>query len=296
MNSNKKYNSKKDFVYLEKNVNNSNRYKINTQLLPINQIKKLENGYTNNFIHNDFSSYKFNNFGIYSEENYNFFKTKIIFVQDSKGNQEKIEINENDNILKIKEILSDKTGVNINMILQYNRKILENYRKVYDYEIEENSVISYIGCFTEIEKEPDDISDFSSGQRCCLPLYEIKNNCNNFEWELFPKEIAANQLKQEVGNCYMVSALESISHIPFLLNYIFNTFQDTFTQFSEKYKVNFSNKSYIVLNKFPYDKVSKQLIFMKPLEKEAYAIIFEKVWAVIRKGYKNRGWTFISGF
>ena len=54
-------------------------------------------------------------------------------------------------------------------------------------------------------------------------LCNIKNECNprSYEWELFPKEMAANQLKQEGGTCYLVSAIESLSHIPNLLEYIF---------------------------------------------------------------------------
>jgi len=117
------------------------------------------------------------------------------------------------------------------------------------------------------------------------------NNCynQNYEWELIPKEIASNQLKQKVGNCYMVSALESISHIPYLLTYIFG---NEFSAKQQKFKVNFKQSNgkseiYLVLNNFPVDE-KKKLKYMEPLEKEAYAIIFEKVWAVIRKGgYEN---------
>ena len=131
----------------------------------------------------------------------------------------------------------------------------------------------------------------------CLPFYKILNNCcpRQYEWELLPKEIASNQLKQAEETCYMVSALESISHIPFLLTYIF---EQKFSAKQEKFKVTFKQKNgksefYFILNNFPVNK-NKELIFMKPLEKEAYAIIFEKVWAVIRGGYMklNGGKTF----
>ena len=121
----------------------------------------------------------------------------------------------------------------------------------------------------------------------------ILNNCspNKNEWELIPKEIALNQLKQEVGNCYMVSALEAISHIPYLLTYIFGiTEKNTFTSYQKQYKLNFNQNNgtseyYIVKNNFPVE--NGKLKFLKPLEKEAYAIIFEKVWAVIRGGYNK---------
>ena len=102
------------------------------------------------------------------------------------------------------------------------------------------------------ECEPNDITKYS-----CLPFYKILNNCSprQYDWELIPKEIASNQLEQgeEVGNCYMVSALESISHIPFLLTYIF---EQKFSAKQEKFKVTFKQKNgksefYFILNNFP---------------------------------------------
>ena len=44
--------------------------------------------------------------------------------------------------------------------------------------------------------------------------------------------------------------------------------------------------AYIIRNEFPVDK-NDDLIFMKPLENEAYAIILEKAWSAIVGGYKN---------
>ena len=82
-----------------------------------------------------------------------------------------------------------------------------------------------------IEYEPDDINNYD-----CLALHYILNNWkpNLNEWELIPREIALNQLKQEVGNCYMVSALEAISHILYLLTYIFGfTNENNFTSYQE---------------------------------------------------------------
>ena len=224
-------------------MKNSNSYKINSQLLLNNQIKKVENAY------NNYSNLKYKNFENHTLNSFEFFHTK------------------------------EKYHKRMNQISYSDLESMDS--------------------FSEIEKEPDDISNYS-----CLSFSKILNNCNpkDYKWELFPNEIAANQLKQEGGTCYMVSALEAMSHVPFLLNYIFNTFDTTFSQFSKKYKVKFWNKSYIVLNQFPiyytnsyyFDKFAfdnfrgyAELKFMKPLEKEAYAIIFEKVWAVIRGGYNK---------
>ena len=177
----------------------------------------------------------------------------------------------------------------------------EDNEKFFDEkDNDEIKPIEYEG-YTVIEEEPVDISEYD-----CLPFNKILNNCSakDYTWELFPNEITANQLKQAGRTCYMVSALEAMSHVPYLWNYIFDEkFDNTSSEFSKKikYKVNFTNKSYIVLNEFPmcypipHDDCENhnfnnypqfpELRFMKPLEKEAYGIILEKVWAVIREGY-----------
>ena len=101
-----------------------------------------------------------------------------------------------------------------------------------------------------IEEEPQDINQYY-----CLPFSQILNNCNppTYLWELFPQEISANQLEQNGGTCYMVSALESLSHIPKLLNYIFDT---NFSSNNKTYQMNFrqyngTSEHYIVKNNFP---------------------------------------------
>jgi hypothetical protein len=70
-----------------------------------------------------------------------------------------------------------------------------------------------------------------------------------------------------------------------LLDYIFD---NDFSPNKKSFQVNFRQQnqkleSYIVKNDFPVE--NNELKFIKPLEKEAYAVIFEKVWAVIRGGY-----------
>ena len=66
--------------------------------------------------------------------------------------------------------------------------------------------------------EPEDIDDYQTTK-----LSNIQNECNprNYEWVLFPKEIAANQLKQAGGTCYLVSSIEALSHVPNIIEYIF---------------------------------------------------------------------------
>ena len=137
--------------------------------------------------------------------------------------------------------------------------------------------------------EPEDINIYTA-----IPLSEIKNNCNprNYKWVLFPKEIAANQLKQAGGTCYLVSAIESLSHIPNLLDYIFPNAKN-FSPFNDSFKVQFYGinikgkpTTFYINNEFPIES-NFNLKFMKPLENEAYGIILEKAWASLVGGYKN---------
>ena len=143
--------------------------------------------------------------------------------------------------------------------------------------------------FNENLLEPDDIDDYEHTR-----ISNIKNECNprSYEWELFPKEISANQLKQSGGTCYFVSALESLSHIPNILEYLFPD-GNNFSIYGNRFKVQFYGMNgggeptiYNINNDFPINDNS-ELRFMKPLENEAYAIILEKAWAAIVGGYKN---------
>ena len=131
--------------------------------------------------------------------------------------------------------------------------------------------------------EPEDIYDYQTTK-----LSNIQNECNprSYEWVLFPKEIAANQLKQAGGTCYLVSSIEALSHVPNIIEYIFPDWI-YFSSIKSSFKVKFYGinekgepTTYIIYNKFPIDNKS-DLKFMKPLENEAFAIILEKAWAAI---------------
>ena len=59
-----------------------------------------------------------------------------ILVTDSKGKQEAFEINENEYIKDVKEKIKTKLGINLDIV-----------NKISDYDIENNSVIVYMGKF-----------------------------------------------------------------------------------------------------------------------------------------------------
>lgn len=70
-----------------------------------------------------------------------------ILVTDSKGKQEAFEINENEYIKDVKEKIKTKLGINLDIVLHCNGEILEEINKISDYDIENNSVIVYMGKF-----------------------------------------------------------------------------------------------------------------------------------------------------
>ena len=199
----------------------------------------------------------------------------------------------NNNLYNNKAYLKSQT-IKSNNFLAFNQEQfdnnnfnnIENNNQIHNKL--KNNIIIYKKEDKTIEEEPKDINAYN-----CLPFSQILNNCKkrDYTWELFPQEIAPNQLEQSGATCYMVSALESISHVPKLLNYIFDT---NFSSTKKTFQINFkqsdgSSEHYIVKNNFPTDKIHN-LKFMKPLEKEAYGIIFEKVWAVVRGGYGKLDW------
>ena len=211
-------------------------------------------------------------------------KGDIMYDKNNIANEKDNELDLNDNAQKHEENLIKKFQFNLSKKNKNKNEVNLNFNndKIQNKSISDN--IFLLDSNEIFEKEPDDINNYP-----CLPFPKIKNNCNprGYEWILMPVKIAPNQLKQETGNCYMVSALEAMSKKPFLLPCIF---KGHFSPKQDKFKLTFiqengNTKYYTVLNNFPVKE--KELIFMKPLENEAYAIIFEKVWAVVRGGYKK---------
>lgn len=72
---------------------------------------------------------------------------KILIVDSSNG-REILEVNENDNIKKLKEMICNKKGINTDITLHFNGVILEEEDSlIKDYDIEENANIIYVGNF-----------------------------------------------------------------------------------------------------------------------------------------------------
>ena len=70
-----------------------------------------------------------------------------ILIADSKNRRERIEIDKNGYVRDIFEILKEKMGINIDIVLHFNGEILEKNKKISDIDLEEGSVIVYMGKF-----------------------------------------------------------------------------------------------------------------------------------------------------
>ena len=278
-------NKDKKFIPIRKALTNNS----NSNFSPINNLDNLQKDNTINYKSQDVISIVTYDEKIDSEI---FRKYKEIYkqlkVQNNLEDESVSQISKESYNFINKNEISDLNFIftncfedflNIKQIDDFNsnQNLRNNYQPVnIIYDDEGNKTI---------RDEPNDINEFKTS-----PFFKIKNNCKirSYEWELFPQEIAANQLKQGTGNCYMVSALEAMSHIPKLLNYIFDldfsSHQDTYTLHFRQKEGNIEN--YIVKNNFPVNN-DGDFEFIQPLEKEAYATIFEKVWALLRGGYNK---------
>lgn len=213
----------------------------------------------------------------------------IMYDKNNITNEKDNDLNLNDKAQKNEENLFKKFQLDFPKKNKNKNKNEVSFSSFINnnYEIQNKSISdnkSLLDSNETFEKEPGDIKEY-----LCLPLSKIKNNCNprGYKWILIPPEIAPNQLKQEIGNCYMVSALEAISQKPYLLPYIF---KGDFSSYQHKFKLTFKTKDgkpieHIVLNNFPLEE--NELKYMKPKENEAFAIIFEKAIAGKKGGYKN---------
>lgn len=70
-----------------------------------------------------------------------------ILIVDSTNKRERIEVNENDYVSDLVETLKAKKGINSDIILHFNGEVLETNQKISECEIEEESVIIYMGKF-----------------------------------------------------------------------------------------------------------------------------------------------------
>ena len=291
-NSNNNYNSNSNVNNNQNNNNNYNsNTNLNTNQYNNNTYNSNTNLYTNQYNNNTYNSNTNLNTNQYNNNNYNSNTNLNITGYNNiiKNGHYLTKYKKNKKKNKSQKIYVDNKNTEINLLKNklprenelynyrtkasnfYNKKKgISNYKNIttnnsFD-SLDFGDPKDYISCknysFKEklnsfglfgnkiIEREPDFITNID-----CLPFYRILNNCynQNYEWELIPNEIASNQLKQKVGNCYMVSALESISHIPYLLTYIFG---NEFSANQQKFKVNFKQSNgkseiYFVLNNFP---------------------------------------------
>ena len=70
-----------------------------------------------------------------------------ILIVDSKNRRERIDVNGSGYVKEIFENLKNKMGINIDIVLHFNGEILEENQKISELDLEEESVIVYMGTF-----------------------------------------------------------------------------------------------------------------------------------------------------
>jgi hypothetical protein len=70
-----------------------------------------------------------------------------ILIVDSKNRRERIDVNGSGYVKEIFETLKNKMGINIDIVLHFNGEILEENQKISELDLEEESVIVYMGTF-----------------------------------------------------------------------------------------------------------------------------------------------------
>lgn len=70
-----------------------------------------------------------------------------ILIVDSKNRRERIDVNKNGYVKDIIETLKVKMGINTDIILHYDGEILEANQKIQDLDLQEESVLVYMGKF-----------------------------------------------------------------------------------------------------------------------------------------------------
>lgn len=70
-----------------------------------------------------------------------------ILIVDSKNRRERIDVNANGYVKEIFDTVKEKMGINSDIVLHYNGEILEENQKISDLDLEEESVIVYMGTF-----------------------------------------------------------------------------------------------------------------------------------------------------
>lgn len=141
----------------------------------------------------------------------------------------------------------------------------------------------------------------------CKASYEENRkdiDTENTEWKrvsevipdflLFEDEIEFNDIKQgNLGNCYFLSALATLSDYPNLIYKIFKTKEESPIGFYEIAFFLDGEWNIVIIDDYiPVQKDSDSFAFAQPNGKEVWVLLIEKAWAKINGGYLNT----ISGY
>jgi hypothetical protein len=108
-------------------------------------------------------------------------------------------------------------------------------------------------------------------------------------YSLFDDSIDIEDIMQgNLGNCYFLSALSSLSEFPQLICQIFRSFKiNTEGYYEVTFFINGEAQNIIIDDYIPCNKKTKQPFFCKPRNNEIWVLLLEKAWAKVNGGYIN---------
>ena len=227
---------------------------------------------------------------IVKENIFDFFYNKNF--EDFKNIKLKLEEFKKFDILKkvVSDINNEKSYENIIKIENNNN----NLRDLIEELIENHSLeikLEYIqknDCQEENDYFQKSISKITGNENIeWKPCREIlhKNDIR-----ILPEKIGPEHFTQgNIGDCYFISCIKSLSQIPQLLHFILGLTDKNLDNINPKqFKVNDGEwKTMIIKDSFPcINKEGKyELIGVKPNDNELFMMILEKAWALLNGGY-----------
>ena len=192
------------------------------------------------------------------------------------------------NPLNIKKYWKNQIPPDLSYLDAISQKFTDNY-----FPPTENSLISKDsnGNFTDIVNGPDYLEEYISNHKNhikdFLPWKRVTDIQNN--WKIFNEKINFNEINQgEIGDCYLLSSLQSLIKFPYILREKFRL--NIFNKYGYYEIILFIDGEWQIVfidDYFPFYHKARQFAFSQPNYNEMWVMLIEKAWAKINGGYTN---------
>ncbi len=192
------------------------------------------------------------------------------------------------NPLNIKKYWKNQIPPNLTHLDAISQKFTDNY-----FPPTENSLTSKdsSGNFTDIVNGPDYLEEYNEKNKNhikdFLPWKRVTDIQNN--WKIFNEKINFNEINQgEIGDCYLLSSLQSLIKFPYILREKFRL--NIFNKYGYYEIILFIDGEWQIVfidDYFPFYHKARQFAFSQPNCNEMWVMLIEKAWAKINGGYTN---------